>query len=324
VRMYGTQRVNSSWGYSIWEFRVWSGGVPPTSVPPTGVPPTSVPPTGVPPTSVPPTSVPPTSIPPTGTPGSVYQAESATLGGGVTVDTNNGGFLGTGFVNFPSSGGYVEFRNVSGGTGGSRTLRLRNALASGSRTGQLTVNGANTTITFTSTGSWTTWTIREVTVTLTAGTSNTIRLQSTGQDLANLDQMEVVGGGTVTSVPPTSVPPTSAPPTGVPPTGVPPTGVPPTGVPPTSVPPTSVPPTPCSPVTSTIAAPFPFDGAGTLCWQASNLGSYINSWNLTSLTVNGVNYTNTYVPVSSLPAKINGYWYIAYIGNYPWSHFEAR
>ena len=26
VRMYGTQRVNSAWGYSLWEFRVFSGG----------------------------------------------------------------------------------------------------------------------------------------------------------------------------------------------------------------------------------------------------------------------------------------------------------
>jgi hypothetical protein len=80
----------------------------------------------------------------------------------------------------------------------------------------------------------------------------------------------------------------------------------------------------CSPVNATIAAPFTFDGAGTLCWQASDLGSYINSWNLASLTINGVNYTNQYAFTSSLPAKINGYWYISYTGNYPWSHFEAR
>jgi hypothetical protein len=32
--------------------------------------------------------------------------------------------------------------------------------------------------------------------------------------------------------------------------------------------------------------------ASTFYWQASNLGSFINSWNMTSLTVNGVNFTN--------------------------------
>ena len=80
----------------------------------------------------------------------------------------------------------------------------------------------------------------------------------------------------------------------------------------------------CSPVNATITAPFTRDGAGTFCWQASNLGAYINSWNLASLTVNGVNFTNRYAFTSSLPAKINGFWYVRYVGNFPWSHFEAR
>ncbi len=48
----------------------------------------------------------------------------------------------------------------------------------------------------------------------------------------------------------------------------------------------------CSPVTSTITAPFTFDGAGTFCWQSSNLGGYVNSWNTTSVTINAVNVTN--------------------------------
>ena len=80
----------------------------------------------------------------------------------------------------------------------------------------------------------------------------------------------------------------------------------------------------CSPVTSTITAPFTKDGAGTFCWQSSNLGSYVNSWNMTSLTINGVNETNLYVASGSYPAKINGYWYVAYNGPYAWSHFEAK
>lgn len=80
----------------------------------------------------------------------------------------------------------------------------------------------------------------------------------------------------------------------------------------------------CSPVTSTIAAPFTFDGAGNFCWQASTIGGYINSWNVTNLTINGVNLTNVYVPSSSLPAKIGGYWYITYTSTVAWGHFEAR
>jgi hypothetical protein len=80
----------------------------------------------------------------------------------------------------------------------------------------------------------------------------------------------------------------------------------------------------CSPVNATITAPFIQDGSGTFCWQATNLGAYINSWNLASLTVNGVDYTNKYTFTTSLPAKINGYWYVSYRGSYPWSHFEAK
>ncbi|MBN1311572.1 MAG: cellulose binding domain-containing protein [Anaerolineae bacterium] len=192
-----------------------NGGTVPTSVPPTSVPPTSVPPTGVPPTSVPPTSVPPTTVP-----GGPYQAEDATLGGDVSVDSNHSGYYGSGFVNYPSSGGYVEYRNVDGGTGGSRTLRFRHALgATGARTGQLTVNGSNQNITFQPTGSWDAWAVLDVAANLNAGTNNTIRLSSTGQDLANQDQMEVLSGVTPTTIPPTSVPPTSIPPTSVPPQG---------------------------------------------------------------------------------------------------------
>jgi endoglucanase len=80
----------------------------------------------------------------------------------------------------------------------------------------------------------------------------------------------------------------------------------------------------CSPVTSTITAPFTYDGAGTFCWQSSNLGTYINSWNTTSVIVNGVNETNLYVAAASLPAKINGYWYVSYNSAASYGHFETK
>lgn len=79
----------------------------------------------------------------------------------------------------------------------------------------------------------------------------------------------------------------------------------------------------CSPVTATIAAPFAQNGAGTFCWQASNLGANINSWNMTSLTVNGANYTNLWAATGSLPAKIGGFWYVSYNAG-SFGHFEAN
>ena len=80
----------------------------------------------------------------------------------------------------------------------------------------------------------------------------------------------------------------------------------------------------CSPVTSTITAPFTFDGAGTFCWQSTNLGMYINSWNNVSVTLNGVNVTNVYVAAGSYPAKIGGFWYVSYNSTVAWGHFEAK
>ncbi|HEU4323132.1 MAG TPA: hypothetical protein VFS21_08260, partial [Roseiflexaceae bacterium] len=78
----------------------------------------------------------------------------------------------------------------------------------------------------------------------------------------------------------------------------------------------------CSPVTSTVTAPFAYDGAGTFCWRTTRLGSYVNSWNLASLRINGVDYTNRWS--NSFPAAIDGYYYISYSGQYAWSHFETR
>lgn len=95
-----------------------------------------------------------------------------------------------------------------------------------------------------------------------------------------------------------------------------------TPLPPTVTPTNSV--GACSPVSATITAPFTFDGAGTFCWQSSNLGSYMNNWNNASVTINGVNITNVYMGSSSYPAKIGGYWYVSYSSAVAWGHFEAK
>ncbi|MBN2441146.1 MAG: hypothetical protein JXJ04_07360, partial [Spirochaetales bacterium] len=67
--------------------------------------------------------------------------------------------------------------------------------------------------------------------------------------------------------------------------------------------------------------PFTQDGAGNYCFEIASI-NYINSWNMTKLTVNGVDFTNKWA--SNLPAKINGLYYIVYDGNVGWCHFEAK
>jgi hypothetical protein len=132
----------------------------------------------------------------------IYQAEDASYGGGTKIEQKHAGFHGSACLNFSRDGGYVEFANVSG-TGSQATLNIRYALGKLSRTGALVVNGVSQPITFDSTGSWSTWAIKTVTVMLNSGTDNTIRLESTGQDLANTDELEVV---TSEPPPPTKVP----------------------------------------------------------------------------------------------------------------------
>jgi hypothetical protein len=122
----------------------------------------------------------------------IIQAEAGTIAGGVTIDSNNAGFNGTGFANFPTTGGSLQFSSVDGGSGGAGTLTVRYALGiTTSRTGQVVINGTTNSITFNPSGAWTTWTNKMVSVTLSSGTANTIRFLSNGQDMGNIDQITV-------------------------------------------------------------------------------------------------------------------------------------
>jgi pectinesterase len=76
----------------------------------------------------------------------------------------------------------------------------------------------------------------------------------------------------------------------------------------------------CSPATA-ISVPYAKDGVGDVCLAATSLCTYINSWNLTTLEVNGTAYTNVYVTSSSI-APLNGAYTIHYVSTVSWGHFE--
>ncbi len=121
-----------------------------------------------------------------------YQAESAVLGGGSVVESTNAGFNGTGYVNLSTTGSTLTFNSVNAGGGGAKTLTIRAANGTtADRTGAILINGVSRPITFAPTGAWTTWTNMVLTVNLNSGTMNTIQLQSNGQDLANIDQLQI-------------------------------------------------------------------------------------------------------------------------------------
>jgi hypothetical protein len=85
---------------------------------------------------------------------------------------------------------------------------------------------------------------------------------------------------------------------------------------------TPVPPPECTSGTP-ISPDFVQDGAGNYCWEAESLGSYINSWNLDVLEINGLDFTNQWAGTEDLPPKIDGKYYISYHCSVSWGHFEA-
>jgi cellulose 1,4-beta-cellobiosidase len=77
----------------------------------------------------------------------------------------------------------------------------------------------------------------------------------------------------------------------------------------------------CTP-TSTVSAPYVKDGAGDICVQVASLCTYINSWNLTTLEINGTSYLNQYVFTNTI-APLNGTYTIHYVSTVAWGHFES-
>ena len=120
------------------------------------------------------------------------QGESAIVGGGAAVKTDRAGYRHMGFLNFPASGGVAAFTRINGGAGGIKTITIRYANGGPTpRTGVLRVNGVAQSVTFRPAGSWTNWTTMTASVNLAAGQNNTLRFESTGQGLGNIDELMV-------------------------------------------------------------------------------------------------------------------------------------
>ncbi|ACU71571.1 Carbohydrate binding family 6 [Catenulispora acidiphila DSM 44928] len=126
-------------------------------------------------------------------PQQTYQAENATLSGPV-VATDNAGYTGTGYADYQNaSNDYVQW-TVQAATAGMYTLQFR--YANGGTTNRplaVTANGGSHTLPFAPTGSWTTWGVQALTVTLAKG-SNTVRATATGSNGGNIDWLGVSQG----------------------------------------------------------------------------------------------------------------------------------
>ncbi|WP_412566618.1 family 43 glycosylhydrolase [Streptomyces europaeiscabiei] len=123
-----------------------------------------------------------------------HEAETAPAQCRGTIDSNQAGYSGSGFCNGnAAAGAFAEF-TVNSATARTATLGIRfaNGATSGARPANLVVNGSTVgTVSFESTGAWTTWTTKTVTVSLNAG-SNTIRWDpTTAAGLPNVDYLDV-------------------------------------------------------------------------------------------------------------------------------------
>ena len=155
---------------------------------PTGAP-TSAPPTTTPPTSTPPTSTPPTTTPPTG--GNVsYEAEAATLAGGTTI-TSCAHCSGGKKLSYLGNGGTATFTGITEPADGSYTMTISFMSVGQARTAVVTANGVNQTVSFPETPDYNTVVTKTVTVTLKAGSGNTIEFSNPNAGAPNLDRIVV-------------------------------------------------------------------------------------------------------------------------------------
>lgn len=76
-----------------------------------------------------------------------------------------------------------------------------------------------------------------------------------------------------------------------------------------------------------ITVPFAQNGPGTFCFVTSCLGTSINSYNGTTIQINGVDFSNKYcdgVYNCTYPALMNGMYYVYYISTNQYAHFEIN
>ena len=149
-----------------------------------------------------------------------HEAEDAPATCDGAIESEHSGFSGSGFCNTDNATGAAAQFTI--GAAGSGTATLGVGFANGatsSRPADVVVNGSTVQSTsFETTGAWTNWATKALTVQLNAG-SNTIRFTATGSDgLPNIDYLDVSTDGSTT--PPTTEPPPTTTPPAPPPGGI--------------------------------------------------------------------------------------------------------
>jgi glucuronoarabinoxylan endo-1,4-beta-xylanase len=125
--------------------------------------------------------------------GTTYEAETGTTLSNAVAETVNGGYTGTGYVNFnASTDASIQWNSINCSVSGTKNVKIRYALASGTRNLDVYANGTKVidNTAFTSTGSWTSWGEKTIQVSFVSG-DNTLKLVTTGTEGPNIDNITV-------------------------------------------------------------------------------------------------------------------------------------
>ncbi len=125
--------------------------------------------------------------------GTTYEAETGTTLTSAAAETVNSGYAGSGYVNFnASTGAAIQWNSIYCAAAGTKNVKIRYALDTGTRNLDVYVNGTKVIANqaFAATGSWSTWGELTVQVPMNTGT-NTLKLVTTGTEGPNVDSITV-------------------------------------------------------------------------------------------------------------------------------------
>lgn len=125
--------------------------------------------------------------------GTTYEAETGTTLTDAAIETLYPGYTGTGYVNFNGyTGSAIQWNAINNTITGTKNVKFRYALESGTRNLDIFVNGTKVISNepFPATGSWSTWSEKTIQVPMNSGT-NTIKVVTTGTEGPNIDNINV-------------------------------------------------------------------------------------------------------------------------------------
>lgn len=128
------------------------------------------------------------------TSGTTYEAEMNTSLTNAIVESTHSGYTGSGYVNFTANtDAAIQWNNIYAAFAGTKNLKFRYALDSGTRNLDIYVNGTRVinNAPFPATGGWSNWGEVTYQIPLNVG-NNTIRVVTTGTEGPNIDHIHLI------------------------------------------------------------------------------------------------------------------------------------